>query len=262
MESGGLTGQVAVITGCGSESGIGFAVARALGNAGAAVVIGSTTARIADRVATLGAEGVDAVGVVGDLTDPAAARALVDAAMQRHGRVDKLVNNAGMVSQASGWDADGLVEQLDPADWTAGLARNLTTAFLMTAAVVPLMRAAGYGRIVNVSSTTGPVAAMPGQSLYSAAKAGLVGLTRAVALEVALAGITVNAVAPGWIDTGSATDAERSAGRATPLGRSGRADEVAALVRALCDPQLSYVTGQLVVVDGGNSVIEDKSAPL
>ena len=258
MTAGSLEGQVAIVTGCGSESGIGMATARALARAGAAVILTATTARVFDRVAELTGEGLTAVGVVGDLTVPATARAVAEAATAHYGRVDILVNNAGMVSLTSGGDADARLDEMSLADWDSGMARNLTTAFLMTQAVLPLMRARQYGRIVNVASTTGPVVAMPGQSVYAAAKAGMVGMSRALALEVAAAGITVNAVAPGWIDTGSATDDERAAGRATPLGRPGRADEVAAVIRAFCDPRWSYVTGQLLVVDGGNAITEDK----
>ncbi|MDD2732773.1 MAG: SDR family oxidoreductase [Desulfuromonadaceae bacterium] len=113
--------------------------------------------------------------------------------------------------------------------------------------------------IVNISSTTGTVGAMPNQSTYGSAKAALVGFSKSIALEVATMGITVNAVAPGWIATGSATVAELEAGRATPVGRSGTADEVAALVAFLASPDVAYLTAQLLVVDGGNSVKDDKA---
>ena len=137
--------------------------------------------------------------------------------------------------------------------------RNLTTAFLVTRACLPGMIAAGFGRIVNVSSTTGAVAGVAGDSAYAAAKAAMLGMTRSLCLEVATAGITVNAVAPGWIATGSQTQAEHHAGLATPLGRSGRAEEVAAAIAFLCSDHASYVTGHLLVVDGGNSVVESKA---
>jgi 3-oxoacyl-[acyl-carrier protein] reductase len=109
-----------------------------------------------------------------------------------------------------------------------------------------------------VSSVTGPVVAYPGDVAYAAAKAGMAGLVRALAVEVGAHGITVNAIAPGWIDTPSATDTERRMGRATPLGRPGTAEETAAAIVFCCTPEASYVTGQLIVVDGGNVVQDDK----
>jgi 3-oxoacyl-[acyl-carrier protein] reductase len=120
------------------------------------------------------------------------------------------------------------------------------------------MKARKWGRVVNVSSTTGTVAGIANDSVYGAAKAGMLGLTRGLSLEVARAGITVNAVAPGWIATGSQTQAVARAGFATPVGRSGTPNEIASCVAWLCSEGASYITGQLIVIDGGNSIIEDK----
>ena len=255
---GVLTGQVAVITGAGSATGIGFASAFRLAAMGASVVVTSTTERIYDRVAELTAAGFSAKGFVADLTDPEQAASLAQTAIDWRGRIDIIVNNAGMVSQVSGWDALKPIEEVTLAEWHEAMARNLTTAFLTTKALMPTMKAGKYGRIINISSTTGTVGAMPNQSTYGSAKAALVGLTRSLALEVAQLGITVNAVAPGWIATGSATAAELEAGSATPIGRSGTADEVAALVAFLATPAASYLTGQMIVVDGGNCLQESK----
>jgi 3-oxoacyl-[acyl-carrier protein] reductase len=249
--------RVAVVTGAGSARGIGFAAARLLGAAGNRVVVTSTTDRVFERVTELRDLGVRAEGVVADLTDPDEADAVVAFASDSFGGVDILVNNAGMTS-VSGSYASGAIDGLALEDWHASLDRNLTTSFLMIRAVAGLMEAAGYGRIVNVSSVSGPVAAYTGDVAYHAAKAGIVGLTRATAIDMAAAGVTVNAVAPGWIDTSSASAYERRLGAATPVGRSGTADEVAHAIAFLADEGASYITGQLITVDGGNSVSEER----
>lgn len=247
----------AIVTGAGSATGIGFAVARVLGASGLPVVLTSTTERIHDRVSDLTAAGMRATGVVADLTDSPAARSVVEHAVATFGSVAVLVNNAGMVSVGS-TSVTGDLTTLDDAQWRAGMERNLSTAVRMCRAAIPLMRAESYGRIVNVTSVTGPVMAMRGEVVYAAAKAGMVGLTRAVAVDEAAHGITCNAVAPGWIATGSQTPHEEIQGSRVPVGRSGTPEEVAHVVAMLCRPEAGYITGQVLTVDGGNSIAEER----
>ncbi|UER54490.1 SDR family oxidoreductase [Kineosporiaceae bacterium SCSIO 59966] len=250
--------RVALVTGAGSPTGIGVACARALAETGAAVVLAATTDRVHDRVAELTAAGWPAAGVVGDLTDERVAEAVVAQARQQWGRLDVVVNNAGMVSASDPDYQSGTLDRVPVSTWHASLRRNLDTAFLVTRAALPALRAADSGRVVMVASVTGAVMAMRGEVPYAAAKAGLVGLTRALAVDLAADGITVNAVAPGWIATGSQTAAEALEGRSTPLGRSGTPQEVASAVCWLASPGAGYVTGQLLVVDGGASVAEER----
>jgi 3-oxoacyl-[acyl-carrier protein] reductase len=257
-----FSGRVALITGAGSALGIGFATARLLAQGGAKIAITSTTDRIDERARELAAENADVFALPADLRDHASTQILVREILARYGRIDILVNNAGM-TQVSNPDEtlSTSFAELSEADWDYSIGLNLKTTFNMTKAVLPSMLNAKYGRIVNVSSVTGPLVSNPRATAYSAAKAGMVGLTRSLAMEVARNGITVNAVAPGWIETASSTEQEIIAGKNTPVGRPGRPEEVAAAIAFLACESASYVTGQMMVIDGGNTIQEYKGPP-
>lgn len=249
----GVSGRVALVTGAGSAGGIGFAIARALAAAGARVAVTATSARIHDRGREL-----SALSHIADLTDPAQVAALFAQVEARLGPVDILVNNAGMV-QSGKTVEDRLLAEIDDPDWAHHMALNLNTTFHCCRAALPGMAARGYGRIVNIASVTGPMVTFAGTSAYSTAKAAVTGLTRSIALEYGGRGVTCNAVLPGWIATESQTEAEARAGLATPIGRSGTPEEVAACALFLASEEASYVTGAMLVVDGGN-VIQDMKA--
>ncbi len=252
----GVQGRVALVTGAGAADGIGFATARLLRAAGARVAITSTTDRIFDRLGELG-DGCFAA--TADLTDLAQVKSLVAAAAKAIGPIDILVNNAGMSQTGKRAKRASLAQTTDAA-WAFQMAISLTSAFMVTRAVLPAMIRRKYGRVVQMSSVTGPIVGIEGSGPYATAKAGLLGMTRVMAIENGGHGITVNCIGPGWIKTGTSSPAEVTAGRFTPVGRAGTPDEIGHVAVFLASEEASYLTGQMIVVDGGNTLQEFKVA--
>jgi 3-oxoacyl-[acyl-carrier protein] reductase len=240
-------GRVALVTG--ASGGIGGAIAARLAKDGAAVIVHySRNAQAAEEVLRqISAAGGRGTMLQGDLTDAEACRQCAEAAHAWRGRLDIVVNNAGLTR-------DGLLLRMRDEDWHDILAINLHGTFYLTRAVLREMLRHRWGRIVNISSVVAEVGNI-GQANYIAAKAGVIGFTKAVAREVATRGITVNAVSPGYIDaglTGKLTDAQRARFvEQIPVGRTGRPEEVAAAVAFFAGEDTSYITGQVLNVDGG-----------
>jgi 3-oxoacyl-[acyl-carrier protein] reductase len=241
-----LQGQVAIVTG--ASRGIGRAAALALAAEGATVVVNyASSSQAADAVvAEISEMGSQAVALQADVAQAEQVDALFNTVMEKYGRVDVLVNNAGIAR-------DTLLLRMKLEDWQAVIDLNLTGVFLCTRVASKIMLKQRSGRIVNITSVVGEMG-NPGQANYSAAKAGVIGFTKTVAKELASRGITVNAVAPGFIATDMTADikAGEEILKLIPLGRYGQPEEVAGLIRFLAaDAAAAYITGQVINIDGG-----------
>ena len=248
MPEGELEGRVALVTG--ASRGIGAVIAGRLGRAGASVGVNyrnnqDLAAKVAESITAAGGE---AVLVPADVSDEKAAEAAVKHVVDRWGRIDILVNNAGITR-------DRLLLRMTTEDWDQVLDVDLRGAFLCTKYVMPHLIRQREGRIVNISSVVG-IGGNPGQANYAAAKAGLIGFTKSVAREVASRNVTVNALAPGFIDTGGMVDQLSDEARQQiltriPMGRFGSGKDVAEAVVFLCSRGAGYITGQVLTIDGG-----------
>lgn len=245
----GLAGRVALITG--GARGIGFEHARMLGAEGAVVVINDIEATAAAQAtARLMQQGIRAATVIGDATDEQTARRGIAEVMQQYGRLDILINNAGI-----GVKPAALVEDMALEAWTRMLHVHLDSTFLWSREAVARMKAGGFGRIINTSSMNFTGGGRPGVAHYSAAKAGIVGLTQTMAKEVGMHGITVNAIAPGYVATDLiaqfSEDMRERLRRQNPIGRLCEPGEVAAVAAFLCSTLAGFINGECICIDGG-----------
>ena len=242
-----LDGQVALVTG--SSRGIGAVIARRLAQAGAGVALNynANLQAATEVMRTITADGGDAIIIAGDVSDQTGAQETIKTVINRFGRIDILINNAGI-------HRDRLLLRMTPADFDEVLQVNLRGAFLCTRYVMPYLIRQHYGRVINISSVVG-LTGNPGQANYAAAKAGLIGFTKAVAREVASRNVTVNAVAPGYIATGMVEDLSDEQRNQIleriPMGRFGTSQDVAETILFLSGKGAGYLTGQVLTIDGG-----------
>ena len=256
-----LTGSRALITGAGSANGIGFATAKILCEMGAAVFLVGLSPRVDARASELRNLGYNAGSAAADLTLEPSVQNVVTTAAEFLGGIDIVINNAGMTAitaPAGDTGETGGITDVTFAGWNASIARNLNSAFLVTKYAMPFVRKSAAGRIVMIASATGAVMAMRNEVAYAAAKAGMLGLVRGLAVDEAHYGVTANCVSAGWIATDSQSELEFKQGQATPLSRSAVAAEVAAGVAWIASREASYMTGQNLVIDGGNSIAEER----
>ncbi|MEY3387340.1 MAG: hypothetical protein RI944_113 [Actinomycetota bacterium] len=249
-----LSHKTSLITGSGSSNGIGFASAKFLQSMGSKVFITGKSERIKER-----SKELNCPYFIADLTKEEEVRNLINEVKKEFGTLDVLVNNAGMTSVIDTPGAEsGNIENTDLNKFISSVERNLVSAFLVTKESLELLKKSKNPRVIMITSITGPFMAMKNEVSYASSKAGLAGLTRSLALDFAKDNILVNAIAPGWIQTESQTENEKEAGLNTPLKRSAKPEEIASLVGYLASDEAGYITGQVIAVDGGNLIQEER----
>lgn len=256
-----LKEKVCIVTGVSEPKAMGFGIAKVFAKEGATVVCVVRRPIVFERVKELKDAGYHAIGFVADLSKADQVNDMVNKVLTRFGKIDVLVNVAG-----GGEGLRGRLVDITEEDWDKVMDANLKTCMLCTKAVLPSMIQRGYGKIVNISSVTGPMVTMPGSTAYSASKGAVSGFNRALALEVAEYGITVNAICPGYVDTGVVFYGDKhrdkeNVARSIPMKRLGTPEEVGYLALFLSTDDSNYITGTEIVFDGGN-IIQERARAL
>ena len=251
-----LENKVAIVTGGGK--GIGAEICLRLAKEGAKIVIAEMDIKSGEDIQKkiIKNKG-EAIVVNTNVADEASVNNMADKAVKKFNKIDILVNNAGMVQIGNDQPSKKFIEH-SLESWNYGIDINLKSTFLVTRNILPYLKKQNSGRIINISSVTGPIVGISGSTVYGSAKAAMLGLTRSLAIEEGKNSITVNCVGPGWIKTGSSSEEEITAGKFTPIGRPGIPEEIGHTVVFLASEEASYITGQIIFVDGGNTIQEYK----